>query len=269
LALALSVDGSIKAWGLSTLVSISDEKQCRLNERGLIRKGYGSPPERASTVDVIPPSLLLSELNGVNAESGLHFVAAREKNEMSGEEEPNVIREAVGVFDSAETLQEAIDDLLSSGFNRAELSLVAAEKTVEEKLGHKYQKIAELEDDPIVPRCCYVSTESIGEAEGGLIGGLMYVGATAAAGAVVVSGGTVALVIAAAALAGGVGGLLGSIVAKWVGDHHAHHLQDQLDHGGLLLWVRTWNANDEKRAIEIMSKHSGRDVHLHSLPVPA
>jgi len=61
---------------------------------------------------------------------------------------------------------------------------------------------------------------------------------------------------------------LGSILAKWVGDHHAHHLQVQLDHGGLLLWVRTWNAKDEKRASEILAKHSGRDVHVHTLPVP-
>jgi hypothetical protein len=188
---------------------------------------------------------------------------------MPGEQEARTIREAVGVFDNPEMLQEAIDDLLSSGFDRAELSLLAGEKAVDEKLGHKYRKIAELEDDPIVPRCCYISTESTGDAEGGLIGGLMYVGATAAAGAVVMSGGTLALVIAAAALAGGVGGLFGSLLAKWVGDHHAHHLQEQLDHGGLLLWVRTWDAEREKRASEILSRHSGRDVHVHTLPVPA
>jgi hypothetical protein len=184
------------------------------------------------------------------------------------DQEARTIREAVGVFDKPETLQEAIDDLMSSGFDRAELSLLAAEKTVDEKLGHKYRKVAELEDDPIVPRCCYISTESIGDAEGGLIGGLMYVGATAAAGAVVATGGTLALVIAAAALAGGVGAMFGSILAKWVGDHHAHYLQEELDHGGLLLWVRTWDADHEKRASEILAKHSGRDVHIHTLPVP-
>jgi hypothetical protein len=178
---------------------------------------------------------------------------------MPAEKEPPTIRETVGVFDRPETLQEAIDDLLSSGFDRAELSLLAGEKTVDEKLGHKYRKIAELEDDPIVPRCCYVSTESIGDAEGGLIGGLMYVGATAAAGAVVASGGTLALVIATAAVAGGVGGLFGSLL----------HLQEQLDHGGLLLWVRTWDAERETRASEILSRHSGRDVHVHTLPLPA
>lgn len=38
---------------------------------------------------------------------------------MPAEPEARTIREAVGAFDRPETLQEAIDDLLSSGFNRA------------------------------------------------------------------------------------------------------------------------------------------------------
>ena len=185
---------------------------------------------------------------------------------MTPDEETRTVREAVGVFATPERLQEAMDELMTSGFDRADLSLLAAEKAVEEKLGHKYRKVAELEDDPAVPRAAYVSTESVGDAEGGVIGGLMYIGATAAAGAIVATGGTLAAAIAAAALAGGAGGVIGSILAKWIGDHHARHLQEQLDHGGLLLWARTWNAEDEKRAVEILAKHSGQDVHVHTVP---
>ena len=43
-----------------------------------------------------------------------------------------------------------------------------------------------------LPRTAYVSTEAIGDAEGALIGGLMYIGATAVAGAIVATGGTLA-----------------------------------------------------------------------------
>jgi hypothetical protein len=174
--------------------------------------------------------------------------------------------EAVGVFDGANSLQDAIDELLSSGFDRAEISLLASEHAVEEKLEHAYKKAAELEDDPTVPRVAYVSTESIGDAEGGLIGGLMYVGAVAAAGAVVATGGTLAGVIAVAAMTGGAGGLIGSVLAKLVGYHHADYLQEQLDHGGLLLWVRTRDEEHERRARKILSKHSAHDVHIHALP---
>lgn len=185
---------------------------------------------------------------------------------MAVEETGTEVREAVGVFADAGSFQEAIDELLSSGFDRAELSLLASEHTVEQKLGHRYEKVAEVEDDAEIPRTVYVSTESIGDAEGGLVGGLLYVGGLAAAGAVVASGGTLAAVLTAAALAGGAGGLVGSLLAKWLDNRHARFLQEQLEHGGLLLWVNLRDAAHEKRALEILSKHSGHDVHVHSLP---
>ena len=186
---------------------------------------------------------------------------------MSIDQTAGTAYEAVGVFNSAEALQAAINELLSSGFDRAELSLLASQDAVERRLGHRYEKVGGLANDPTVPRAAYMSTEAIGEAEGGLIGGLLFVGAVAATGAIVASGGTLAAAIAAAALAGGAGGVIGSILAKWIGDKHAHYLQEQLDRGGLLLWVRTWNAEDERRAVEILRKHSGIDVHVLPAPV--
>jgi len=74
------------------------------------------------------------------------------------------VREAVGVFHRAEELQAAIDDLLQSGFHRAELSLLASEHAVNRKLGHRYRKVSSLEDDPVIPRAAYVSPEAIGGA---------------------------------------------------------------------------------------------------------
>jgi|SRR5690242_13918777 hypothetical protein len=185
---------------------------------------------------------------------------------MSEEQKSRMVREAVGVFKGADTLQAAIDELLQSGFHRAELSLLASEQAVEEKLGHRYQRINSLADDPTIPRAAYVSPEAIGGAEGGLIGVLSYVGAVAAAGAIVASGGTLTAIIIGAALTGGAGGLIGSILAKWVGEDHAHHLQQQVDHGGLLLWVRTWTPAKEEQATSILKKHSGEQVHIHALP---
>jgi hypothetical protein len=185
--------------------------------------------------------------------------------------EPKVhsVREAVGIFDRAEKLQDAIDELLSSGFHRAELGLLASGRVVAEKLGHRYEKIRALEDDPAVPRAAYVSPEAIGDAEGALIGALTYVGATAAAGAIVASGGTLAAGIAPMALVGGAGGFIGSVLAKWIGDCHVHYLQEQMDRGGLLLWVRTRDSEAEKRAVELLGRHCASDVHVHTLPAGA
>ncbi len=176
----------------------------------------------------------------------------------------DAVREAVGVFQTADTLQEAIDELLESGFDRAQLSLMASEQAVEAKLGHKYRKVGEVEDNDSVPRVAYVSPESIGDAEGALIGGLLYIGV--GVGAVLASVGALATVITGGVLGGGAGAVIGSVLAKLVGDHHARYLQEQLDHGGLLLWVRTWDEEDEKRALGILKKRSGRDVHVHAVP---
>jgi hypothetical protein len=187
---------------------------------------------------------------------------------MTEKHEFQTVREAAGVFNRPDDFQNAIDELLSAGFDRADLSLLASEHAVEEKLGHHYERASALADDPKVPRTAYVSAEAIGDAQGGLIGALVYVGAGVAAGAVVASGGTLATVIAAAVVMGGAGGFIGSILAKWLGEHHAGMLQEQLEHGGLLLWVRTWNADDEARAVAILRKHSSNDVHVHTLPMP-
>lgn len=184
---------------------------------------------------------------------------------MANAAETGSIREAVGYFDTADTLQAAIDELMSSGFDRAELSLLASEQAVEEKLGHIYRKVTELEDDPRAARTFYVSDESVGAGEGALIGAPLYVAAGVAGGLVIASGGTMAAAILGAVLAGGAGGLIGGIFAKFFGDRHAEHLQEQIEHGGLLLWVRTRDAAHEQRAVEIMKKHSGHDVHVHAL----
>jgi hypothetical protein len=174
-------------------------------------------------------------------------------------------REAVGIFHEAENLQAAIDELLSSGFHRAELSMLASRSAVAEKLHHHHLDKKALADDPDVPRSAYVSTEAIGDAEGALIGGFFYVGATLAAGAVVASGGTLAAAIAATAAAGGAGGLIGSLLARRVGNHHGRYLEEQIEHGGLLLWVHTRDEEKEEKAVAILRAHCGDDVHVHRL----
>ena len=160
-----------------------------------------------------------------------------EEKFMPSEGDAGAVREAVGIFHDARDFQAAIDELLSSGFHRAELSLLASEHAVEEKLGHRYQRVDALADDPAAPRAAYVSTEAIG--------------------------GALAAGIAAAALAGGAGGLIGSALASRVAEHHAHYLQEQIEHGGLLLWVRTSTSEKEARALAILRKSRGNHVHVH------
>ena len=145
------------------------------------------------------------------------------------------IREAVGVFHDEKSLHAAADELMISGFDRSDLSLMAGHRTVERKLGRMYVKITELQDDPDVPYMAYVGTDSRTEGKAAVIGGLSYVGAVAAAGMVVASGGTAAAVLIGAAAAGGAGGLIGAALSRFIDRHHAGYLQAQLDRGGLVL----------------------------------
>jgi outer membrane lipoprotein SlyB len=178
------------------------------------------------------------------------------------------VREAVGVFHKVDDLQAAIEELLSSGFDRAELSLLASDHAVEAKLGRTSFREAELEDNPAIPRAVYVSPAAMGAAEGGLVGALAYVGGVATAGLIALAGGPITAIVLGAVLAGGAGGLLGTGLAELVGHRRASYFQEQLDRGGLLLWVRAWDAHREQKAVEILGRHSGSDVHVHEFPNP-
>ncbi len=174
-------------------------------------------------------------------------------------------REVVGVFNDAASLEAATDALLACGFQHAQISLLAGEEAVAAKLGHKYQKVEELEDDPAAPRIAYRSNASIDAAKNALLETLVPIGAVAAAGAIFASGGAWAAVLGTGLLGAEVGGFLAGALGETVEDRHAKYLREQLDHGGLLLWVRVFDDAGEQAAKEILAKHSGRDVHAHAL----
>jgi hypothetical protein len=184
-------------------------------------------------------------------------------------EEVRPAREVVGVFNDADALETAANELLASGFERARISLLAGESAIVEKLGHKYEKVEELEDNLEIPRTVYRSKESFDASKSALLGSLASIGAVAAAGAIFASGGALAVTLGSGLIGAEVGGFIGGVLGELVEDHHAKYLQEQLDHGGLLLWVRTVDRPEENTAKQILSRHSGRDVHAHAIPVAA
>jgi hypothetical protein len=176
------------------------------------------------------------------------------------------VREAVGVFHNAEDFERAADELMMSGFARADLSVLASDNAVREKLGHAVQSVRELEDDPEVPTKAYAAREDYGDAEGGIIGGLLYLGALAGMLPVLASGGAIATAILTTLAGGATGATFGGVLAESLGRHHAHALAEQLEKGGILLWVRTRDDRHEQRATEILLRHGADDVHVHGLP---
>lgn len=186
-----------------------------------------------------------------------------ETNRVSTPEERHELREVVGVFDAIDRLQSAIDDLLVGGFDRSEISLLAEEDKVRQKLGDKEVRADELEDSPAAPRTPYIDSESLNIGKASIVGVLFYVGVIVGAGLAFAFGLSLTSAIAVGLLTGGGAGFLGLLISKVVADRQANWAQSQLKHGGLLLWARVWNDERERAAIDIMQRHGGRDVHAH------
>lgn len=142
------------------------------------------------------------------------------------------------------------------GFDRAAFSLLAEEATVERKLGHRYQRVAEMEDEPAAPRETFFTKVSRLEGEYGLAVGLASIGALALAGI----GGPLPTLAAA-----GGGAALGAVLGRMMHRHHARRVEEQLARGGLLLWVNVRDAGQERTALDTLRGHSAHDVHVHEL----
>lgn len=173
------------------------------------------------------------------------------------------VPEAVGVFATFENLQAAMYDLMIAGFSRYDISVLAGQEALEEKLGSFFWHASDLEDDPAAPRAAFVSEEAIGELEGAIAGGFFFLGSAIAMTALLTPASTMAASIAAVAIGGSPGAVIGAILARRVGQHHKEYYETQIKHGGILLWVRTFTPEKEELAIKIMKGHSGRDVHVH------
>lgn len=173
------------------------------------------------------------------------------------------VPEAVGIFDTFEGLQKAVYDLMMTGFSRYDISLLADQKVLEEKLGTSYWTAPELADNPDAPRAAFVSEEAIGELEGAIAGGLFFLGSYIAMTALLTPASTIAASIAAIAIGGSPTAVIGTLLARRVGKHHKDYYANQVQHGGILLWVRTSDKQKEELAVKILKGHSGRDVHVH------
>jgi len=166
------------------------------------------------------------------------------------------IREAVALFDDEKSLEAAVYSLETRGFDRAAFSVLATEEAVAKKLGHRYQEVREMEDEPGAPHDNFFSRVSRLESEYLPAPMLAAIGALALAGV----GSGVAILVAA-----GTGAALGGALGGLIHEHHATRVSEQLARGGLLLWVNLRNPHEEQTALEVLEASHARDVHVHEL----
>lgn len=178
------------------------------------------------------------------------------------------VREAAGVFHSRQQIEDAIKALLSAGFDRADIDLMASARAVREKLDSAYVAVEELADVPNVPRKSFIARDDVTTMVATVAGILTFIGATASATAVVASGGAVALAAVAALVGGGLTGGTGAfLIHQVVEQQWGEELETLMEAGGLILWVRVHNPEQEKRAIETLRNLGGEAVRVHEIEI--
>ena len=183
----------------------------------------------------------------------------------SNENEP-AIREAVGIFFNADHLRDALKELLASGFGPNELGLLASEQVVARSLGDLYARTNRNPDSPQAPATEFVGEESAGDVTNTAGGSLFFVGTTGVVGVVVTSSAVLGGALFAA-IGGIVGvGIVGALAAMMIHQSDAAHLQQQVDEGHILLFVRMADSSREQQAMNILTRHSAVDVKMYEVP---
>ncbi len=152
---------------------------------------------------------------------------------MSDQHHQDVAQRIAGVMPSVQALQSVVDGLETQGFDRAQFGVLANQDAVPAG-----EDAAALAADPKVRTDADSYPETEGAVSGALIGGLIYVGAAAAAGAVILTGGALGVALAALVAAGGAGGLVGALVTHGFKEDHARLIEDQISRGGVVLWIQ-------------------------------
>jgi len=185
---------------------------------------------------------------------------------MGSKDSATAVREAVGIFFDSEHLHDAVDELVSSGFNFDDIGLLAGQYTVKQRLGEFYNEVNKSADTSEGPSTAFVAEKSMGDTVHAFLGTLFFVGTTAASGAVVASaavlGGSLIPAVAGAAALGAIGGALSLIIHQ----SDAEHLEEQVDEGHLLLFVRTEDAAEETKAVDILSRHGAFEAKVYEAP---
>lgn len=178
-----------------------------------------------------------------------------------------LIREAVGVFKSVSQMETAIEDLQEHGFDRASISLLGASRGDGADVSWEAAETRSLEDSADALRTAHVSSESIGAAKGAVIGGMLAISAIFAAGLSISADASLARTMGYTAVAGSAAALVGYVVARRIESRHDQSLREQLDRGGLPVWVRTRDSREERTAVDVLRRNGALDVHLHDLAV--
>jgi hypothetical protein len=143
---------------------------------------------------------------------------------------------------------------------------MASREMVLSKLGAIYQDPVTIAEVPDLPRRDLITRDDVSSTSAVVFGTLVAIGSLGAALPIIASGGAVVAIAVAAVF----GGTAATALAKVIKDrivkrHDAASLEDDLWHGGLVVFVRPRDAERETLAMAIMRDCGARNVHVHEV----
>jgi hypothetical protein len=178
------------------------------------------------------------------------------------------VREVTGVFHSHDALEEAVEALLLTGFDRADIDRVADPEAVRQRIGDIYVAAEELADVGRVARRPLITRDDISSAVA--VGGSLFGCAVALAAAFVVlaPGGRPLTTGVVAAIAGVLaGGAAAVTIAHLLRRERRLGLESLMATRGLILWVRVHSPEREELAQQILQDHGARAVRVHEIEI--
>ena len=154
------------------------------------------------------------------------------------------VREVVGIADSRDAFDRIVEALLLAGVDRARISLMGSREAILDKLHHYYVEPTALAEVDQLPRRDLVTRDDAAALNVLVFGTLLAV-ATLGAGAIVVASGRAQR-------------------RRVLGEADPDRLEHDLAMGGLAIFVRVDDGQEEARALAILREHA-RYVHVHEV----
>lgn len=173
------------------------------------------------------------------------------------------VREVVGIFKQYNKLIETIDLLEENGINRDQISVLGNEQELLKVFHSKVVDPIKVRENPNTPKTSPVKYEEIGVGKGVIISSGLLVGAV---GAFLAAGGIALpiLGITVAIAGGGTGGAVaGAILAEILEKNFYEKTKQQIEAGGLLLWVALLPTTDEENVKSILKQQGAEDIHTY------
>ncbi|MGE5146952.1 MAG: hypothetical protein ACM3N5_09395 [Candidatus Eiseniibacteriota bacterium] len=179
-------------------------------------------------------------------------------------------REAVAVYQTANSLRAALRSLKRVGFDRARVTLVADEVVAHEKLGPNSAKTVDVAQPLVDPRARFILERHGSDHFAALLGaGIAYVGAAIAAIGAVSGNHYIVVPALIGTLLCGAAAIAMTAASGRLSNPALDLLAKRFRRGEFLLWVQIESPEQEAKALKVLSKSSVQDVQVFDIPEAA